>query len=73
MTKTEFMLIDSRQRLNTLSRLPHLTLGDVSVDQVTAAKSIGIYIDENLSSNTQAIHKLNGQAVPKLNRQAVHK
>ena len=42
-TKTEFnMLISSRQRLNTLSRAPHLTLGDVSVDQVSTAKSLGV-------------------------------
>ena len=46
------MLIGSRQRLNTLSRLLHLTLGGVSVDQVSTAKSLGVFIDENLSWNT---------------------
>ena len=44
-------LIGSRQRLNTLPRPLHLTIGGVPVNQVSvsAAKSLGIYIDENLS------------------------
>ena len=50
-TKTEFMLIGSRQQLNTLPRPPHLTIGGVPVNQVSTAKSLGVYIqvDENLS------------------------
>ena len=48
-TKTEFMLIGSRQRLNTLPRPPHLTIGGVLVNQVSTAKSLDVYIDENLS------------------------
>ena len=48
-TKTEFMLIGSRQRLNTLPRPPHLTIGSVPVNQVSTAKSLRVYIDENLS------------------------
>ena len=48
-TKTEFMSIGSRQRLNTLPRPPHLTIGGVPVNQVSTAKSLGVYVDENLS------------------------
>ena len=43
------MFICSRQRLNTLPRPPHLTIGGVPVNQVSTAKSLGVYIDENLS------------------------
>ena len=48
-TKTEFIVISSRQRLNTFSRPPHLTFGGVPVNRVCTAKSLGVYIDENLS------------------------
>ena len=48
-TKTEFMLIGSRQRLNTLPRPPHLSIGGVPVNQVSTAKFLSIYTDENLS------------------------
>ena len=44
-TKTEFMLIGSRQRLSTLSKLSIY----VSIEQVSSVKSLGIYIDENLT------------------------
>ena len=59
-TKTEFMLIGSRQRLNTLPRPPHLTIGGVPVNQVSTAKSFGVYIDENLSwgSHIEKLRKL---------------
>ena len=49
-TKTEFMLIGSRQRLNTLPRPAHLTIGGVPVNQVSTAKSLGVYIDRDLFS-----------------------
>ena len=42
MTKTEFMLIGSRQRLSTLTETPTLTfaINDFQVSQVTTAKSL---------------------------------
>ena len=43
------MLIVSRQRLNSLPRPPHLSIDGVPVNQVSTAKSVGVYIDENLS------------------------
>ena len=48
MTKTEFMLIGSRQKLNSLSVLP-----------VNFTKSLGVLIDENLtwSNHINAISK----------------
>ena len=45
MTKTEFMLISSRQRLNTLTDSPTITISDNQVSQVTTAKSLGVTID----------------------------
>ena len=44
MTKAEFMLIESRQNLNSLSVLPALEL-----NRVNFTKSLGVLIDENLT------------------------
>ena len=48
MTKTEFMLIGSRQRLRTLAVSPMITIYDDQVSQVTTAKSLGVTIDNKL-------------------------
>ena len=47
-TKTEFMLIGSRQRLSTLTDSPSTTIHDSQVSQVTTAKSLGVTIDSKL-------------------------
>ena len=48
-TKTEFMLIGPRQRLSILSDTLELSIGNVPIEQVSSVKSLGIYIDENLT------------------------
>ena len=48
MTKTEFMLIGSRQRLNTLTDTPTIRMNNTQVSQVTATKSLGVVIDDKL-------------------------
>lgn len=48
-TKTEFMLIGSRQRLSTLSNTLELSIDNVPIEQVSSVKSLGIYIDKNLA------------------------
>ena len=48
MTKTEFMLIGSRQRLCTLTDSPTITINDNQVSQITTAKSLGVTIDNKL-------------------------
>ena len=48
-TKTEFMVIGSRQRLSSLSDTLELSIDNVPVEQVSSVKSLGIYIDENLT------------------------
>ena len=48
MTKTEFMLIGSRQRLNTLTASPTITMNNTQVSQVTTTKSLGVIIDDKL-------------------------
>ena len=48
MTKTEFMLIGSRQRLSTVTVSPTLAINDFRVTQVATAKSLGVTIDDNL-------------------------
>ena len=55
--KTEFMLIALRQKLSTLSSQPELSIHNVHIEKVTSVKSLGIFIDENLTWQTH-IHKL---------------
>ena len=42
------MLIGSRQRLNTLTASPTITMNNTQVSQVTATKSLGVIIDDKL-------------------------
>ena len=55
-SKTEFMLIGSRQRLNTFNRLPSFTIDSNSIKQVEFTKSLRVYIDENLTWNVRIEH-----------------
>ena len=48
-TKTEFMLIGSRQRLSTLFDTLELSIDNVPIEKVSSVKSLGIYVDENLT------------------------
>ena len=47
MTKTEFMLIASRQKLSQFTESPSLTIN--AIEQVTSAKSLGVYVDQNIN------------------------
>ena len=49
MTKTEFMLIGSRQRLCTLTVPPRPSINGSPIEHVTTAKSLGVLIDDNLT------------------------
>ena len=51
-SKTEFMLIGSRQRLRTFQSAPNLTINGTPIKQVSQDKSLGVYVDENLSWTT---------------------
>ena len=57
-TKTEFMLISSRQRLTTLSDTLELSIDYVLIEQVPSVKSLGIYIDDNLTWHSHIADKL---------------
>ena len=48
MTKTEFMLIGLRQKLNTLTTSPVLNINGTLINQVSTSKSMGVLIDANL-------------------------
>ena len=52
LTKTEFLIITSRQRRVYLSDNPSLTINNFPIEQVSSTKSLGVFIDENLSWNT---------------------
>ena len=50
-SKTDFMLIGSRQRLSTFHNPPSLVIDGAPITQVTSTKSLGVHIDETLSWN----------------------
>ena len=50
-SKTEFMLIGSRQRLGTYDNSPKLIIGGDVIKQVSSVKSLGVHTDEKLSWN----------------------
>ena len=47
MTKTEFMLIGSRQKLNSLSAIPALEINVTQLNTVNFTKSLGVLLDQN--------------------------
>ena len=49
MTKTEFMLIGSRQRLSALRVPPRASINGAPIEQDTTAKSLAVLIDDNLT------------------------
>ena len=49
MTKAEFMLIGSRQKLNNLPSLPSLNINNVPIKHSHCSKSLSMLIDENLT------------------------
>ena len=49
MTKAQFMLIGSRQKLNALTAFPVLRINGTPVNQVSTSKSLGVLIDANLT------------------------
>ena len=49
MTKTEFMLIASKQKLSQFTESPSLTINENTIEEVTSAKSLGVYIDKNIN------------------------
>ena len=49
MTRTELMLIGSRQKLNTLTASPVLSINGTLVNQVSLSKFLGVLIDANLN------------------------
>ena len=55
-SKTEFMQIGSRQRLNTFNRLPSFTIDSHSIKQVEFTQSLGVYIDQNFTWNVLIEH-----------------
>ena len=50
-SKTEFMLIGSRQRLQTFNPPSSLFIDNAPIHQVVSTKSLGVQVDDNLSWN----------------------
>ena len=51
-SKTEFVVIGTRQWIRTLHRSPALALDNSPISQVTSTRSLRVHVDENLSGNT---------------------
>ena len=49
MTKTEFILIGSRQKLKTITDSLVVSINGTPVNQVLTSKSLGVFIDANLT------------------------
>ena len=49
MTKSEFKLNASRQKLNNLLSLPSLNINNALIKHSQSSKSLGMLIDENLT------------------------
>ena len=49
LTKTEVLLIASRQKLSTFSETPSFSINDYKMKEVSSAKSLGVLIDQNLN------------------------
>ena len=49
LTKTEFMLVASRQKLSTFPEIPSFSRNDHPVQQVSSTKSLGVHIDQNMN------------------------
>ena len=49
MTKTEFMLVGSRQKLNNLSALPALAINGTQLNRLNFTNFLGVLIDKNLT------------------------
>ena len=53
LTKTEVLLIASRQKLSTFSKTPSFSINDYTVKEVSSTKSLGVLIDQNLNWECQ--------------------
>ena len=49
MSKTEFLLIGSKQRLLNSTAKPTASINQFPIRQVSTVKSLGVHIDENLT------------------------
>ena len=69
MTKTEFMLIVSRQKLNNLPSLPSLNINNVLIKHSHCSESLGVLINENLTweNHVDALSKKIGSGVGAVN------
>ena len=67
-TKTEFMLTSSRQRLSTLSDTLELSINNIPIEQVSSVKSLGIYIDGDLTrqSHIDKLYKKIASAIKRV-------
>ena len=70
MTKTEFMLIGSRQELDTITDSPVVRINGTPVNQVSTSKSLGVLIDANLTwgSHIEKLGKIIASVIAAIKR-----
>ena len=70
MTKTEFMLIGSRQKLNIITDSPVVSINGTPVNHVLTSKSLGVLIDGNLTwgSHIEKLAKIIASGIAAIKR-----
>ena len=54
-TKTEYILIGSSYKLESIIMPPNIMMGNEKIDRVKSSKCVGVYIDETLSWNHHTV------------------
>ena len=70
LTKTEVLLIASRQKLSTFSETPSFSINDYKMKELSSAKSLGVLVDQNLNweCHIQSISKKIASALGAIKR-----
>ena len=55
-SKSEYMLIGSRKRLSRIDIDPHVFINNQIIDRVDNTKTLGVFIDENITWKTHINH-----------------
>lgn len=55
-SKTEFMIITTRQKRTFIDRVPNIYINNKEIRQVKSVKSLGVHIEENLSWSKHIVH-----------------
>ena len=69
-SKTEYMIIGSRQRLTQISTDPKISIGSQNISRVKETKTLGVLVDENITwkNHIEATCKTNSKTIGMMRR-----